>query len=195
MKTVSHVSALAIVTVIILLVYTSVQQSYRSVANDPQVQLIRDLKGRLEAGKPIDTYFNVDTIDLEKSLSVFVEIYDTKGKPIKSSGLINSKLPVLPAGVLNVTKSSGEDWVTWQPQKNVRLAMGVAKVNAPPVAFIAVGRSLVEVENRTAKLKQMIISAWIICLIIIVIHFNVQSYLSKAKKVDFVQEQQMAGHE
>ncbi|MGE5518504.1 MAG: hypothetical protein ACM3VS_01170 [Candidatus Dadabacteria bacterium] len=181
MKLFQHLCALLIVTVLILLIYTSVQQTYRSNANDPQVQIAGDLKYKLEAGKPIDNYFHSDTIDLERSLLVFIETYDDHGKPLKSSGLLNNQLPVIPAGVLNVAKEKGEDWVTWQPGKQLRFALGVVKVNTPTIAYVAVARSLKEVEKRTGRLVQMIIISWAMCFFIIVLSYVVQGYNDKSE--------------
>ena len=53
MKILQHLSALAIITIIMTLIYASVQQTYRSNANDPQMQIVNDLKNNLQEGKPI----------------------------------------------------------------------------------------------------------------------------------------------
>jgi hypothetical protein len=41
---VTHLAAAIIITVVMLLIYACVQQSYRSSANDPQLQIARDLR-------------------------------------------------------------------------------------------------------------------------------------------------------
>src|SRR3954470_16463500 len=114
MKIIQHLSTIAIITVIMVLIYASVQQTYRSNANDPQIQVLHDLKDHLQKGKPVESMF-LDTIDLETSLSMFVETYDAGGKPIQSNGYLNGQLPQLPAGVMDNAKNLGENWVTWQP--------------------------------------------------------------------------------
>ncbi|MFL5772926.1 MAG: hypothetical protein ACJ75F_07205 [Flavisolibacter sp.] len=172
MKILHHISALVIITVVMALIYASVQQTYRSNANDPQTQIINDLKNNLHEGKISPEVFS-DSIDLEKSQSVFVESYDEKGIPVKSSGYLHGKFPQLPKGVIEFARRNGEHWVTWQPQRNVRMAMGIAKVNADPVSFIAAGRSLDEVEARESNLVTMVFIAWVICCAIVLLNWLV----------------------
>ena len=47
MKSVQHLCALGIITIILGLIYASVQQVYRNSANDPQVQLAHEIANRL----------------------------------------------------------------------------------------------------------------------------------------------------
>jgi hypothetical protein len=176
MKTMSYLSAMVIITVIMGLVYASVQQTYRSNANDPQIQIAHDLKDHLQKGKP---FAFDDTIDIEKSLSVFEEAYDKNGDPIQSTGFLNGKMPLLPKGVFEHAKANGENWVTWQPQHNVRMAMGIVYVNAAPIAFLAVGRSLREVEERVSRLTNMVFIGWVLCISIVLINWLVQFYRKK----------------
>src|SRR5579875_2687818 len=161
MKTLQHLSAIIIITIIMGLIYGSVQQTYRSNANDPQTQIVHDLKNRFQNDK---TVLFDDSVDLEKSLAVFKESFDANGNPLQSSGFLNGKLPQLPKGVFDFVKTHSEEWVTWQPQTNVRMAMGVIRVNAAPVAYLAVGRSLKEVEERVSKLTTMVALAWALCM-------------------------------
>ena len=44
MKISTHIAAFLIITVVMATVYASVQQVYRSCANDPQQQIAEDLK-------------------------------------------------------------------------------------------------------------------------------------------------------
>ncbi|HSZ84839.1 MAG TPA: hypothetical protein VK787_02350 [Puia sp.] len=87
-----------------------------------------------------------DTIDLAKSLDFFAVLYNKDVDVIRSSASLNNKNPVLPKGVFDVVKISGEDRVTWQLQKNVRIAMIIIKINPAPVNYAAVGLSLRETE-------------------------------------------------
>jgi hypothetical protein len=182
MRSLHYLSAIVIITTIILLVYASVQQNFRSNANDPQIQIAHDLKTYLENGKPANALFS-DTIDLARSLAVFKSTYDHNGKPIQSTGYLNGKLPQLPSGVFNYVRNNGEDWVTWQPEPNVRLAMGILKVSSFPISYIAVGRSLKEVEERTSRLINMAVISWILCVGVILINWLVYYYYVKRSPV------------
>ena len=183
MKFLQHLSAILIITIIMGLIYASVQKTYRSNANDPQTQIIHDLKDRLQEGKPVGELFS-DTVDLEKSLAVFIETYDEEGKPLQSSGYLNGQLPKLPNGVFDQVKAKGEDWVTWQPRPDVRMAMGILGVNTSAVSYVAVGRSLKEVEERVSRLVKMIIISWALCVLVILFNLFVQfnSYKTKIQK-------------
>ena len=172
-----HFTAAVIITGILLLVYASVQQSHRSTANDPQLQLARDLSNGLSSGRSISKLLPPNTIDIAQSLAVFAETFDHQGKPLQSTGFLNGQLPQPPLGVLDFTQSNSEDVITWQPQSDVRMAMVYEKVNSSGVGFVAVGRSLKEVEVREANLIRMIGITWIACMVILLVHLLVQKYL------------------
>lgn len=165
----SYLSALAIVTIVILLVYVAVQQNYRMTANDPQVQIARDAAERLEHNRPV-TFFTPDTVNLSKSMAVFTAYYDAHQKPVASTGYLDGAIPKLPEGVLDYAKKHAEDRITWQPRKNVRLAAIVKYVSSPSVSYVVAGRSLQEVEVREGNLFKMVIIAWILCFAIILIN-------------------------
>lgn len=174
-----HLVAASIITVMILLIYASVQQVHRSSANDPQIQIARDLSNAMSKGKSIDRLISTDTIDITQSLSVFTEVFDKNGDPLKTTGYLNSRIPQPPPGVLKFTNANHEDVLTWQPQNNVRMAMVFEKIDAPGEGFVAVGRSLQQTEVRESSLVKMIGIAWITCIIILFVHFLIQSYLYK----------------
>ena len=176
MKIIQHLSAIAIATIIMGLIYASVQQNYRSNANDPQAQIAHDIRDHLQRGKP--QMFD-DTVELESSLSVFKETYDQDGNPIQSTGFLNGKMPQLPKGVFEYAKSNGEHWVTWQPQRDVRMAMGIVRVNASPIAYLAVGRSLKDVEEREGRLTKMIFMGWVLCISVVLVSWLVTYYSYK----------------
>jgi len=176
---VSHIAALMIVTVLCGLVYASVQQSHRSAANDPQLQIAGDLKNAIEDNQPVIKWM-ADSIELSRSLSVFKVLYNRDGQPLQSTGFLNGHMPSLPPGVLDFANTHGEDVVTWQPQSGVRMAMVVEVVKSPQISFIAVGRSLKEVENRESNLTTMVTIAWFVCVCIIILHVLLMFFSKKS---------------
>src|SRR5437868_6814048 len=118
----NYLFATGIITIIILLVYATVQQSYRTAANDPQIQLSEDIAERLSAGKPVDTYFS-DTIDISKSLSTFITLFDGSGNPVRSTGYLDGQMCKLPSGLFDHTRKNQMHSVTWQPRSGVRMAI------------------------------------------------------------------------
>jgi hypothetical protein len=167
-----YASAFIIISVILLLVYATVQQSHRSGANDPQLQMAYDIAAQLESGKE---YTPGDTINLAKSLAPFVVLYNKEGQPTQSSGYLEGRFPQVPTGVLNYARTHGEDVVTWQPRSDVRMAMVIKSITSPSASFVAVGRSLQGVEQREAGLRKMVFMAWLICLVILGLSWVVSS--------------------
>jgi Mg2+/citrate symporter len=73
----------------------------------------------------------------------------------------------LPAGLFEHAKKNGMHSVTWQPEKGIRMALVLVHVHSPIVEFVAVARSLREVETREYNLSIMAFIAWIACIILI----------------------------
>ena len=174
----AHGAAAAIITMLCGLIYVSVQQSHRSGANDPQLQIARDMRERLENNQSIDEFMRGDTIDLSKSLGIFKVLYDINGKAVQSTGLLDGKLPRLPGGVFEFAMKNKEDVLTWQPRKGIRMAIVVESAGSHDAGFVAVGRSLNEVEKRVAALTTMIFIGWLACLGVVFIHWLI-IFLSK----------------
>jgi hypothetical protein len=171
---------IAIITVIFGAIYAAVQQSYRTAANDPQMQIVRDIDSRLHHGKPVESFFT-DTVDIAQSLSTFAALYDVKGKPVNASGYLDGRMIQLPAGVFDFTKSHDEYEVTWQPQNDIRMAMVIIKTNASPFGFVASGRSLQQVEIREHSLVSMTFIGWLVCIAVILVHAVFQFYFVSQK--------------
>ena len=76
----------------------------------------------------------------------------------------------MPNGVFDFTKANKEDRITWQPQNGVRMAMVLLYSNTGSIGFIAVGRSLQEVEVREHNLVTTIFIGWIICIGLILLY-------------------------
>jgi hypothetical protein len=158
-----------------------VQQAHRSGANDPQLQLARDIEAKIRYDKPFDQLLPNDSIDISQSLGNFVTFYNARGVAVQSTGMLDNKLPQLPPGVFDFTRNYKEDVFTWQPREGVRIA---TVLEATPNGFVAVGRSLREVEVRENNLVDMIIIAWIASLTVIALHLLVQTWLKPTRNVE-----------
>jgi len=139
---------LIMIVIIFFVIYGSGQQIIRQSANDPQIQLANDISDKLEIGANPAEIIPKDSINVEKSLSPFVIIYDNEGKPILSSGVLNGNIPNPPSGVFDYTRRFGEERFTWQPQRNVRIATVLKRFNGNNPGFVLAGRSLKEIEER-----------------------------------------------
>ena len=109
---VSHLAAAIIISGIILFIYAGVQQVHRSMANDPQLQLARDLRDAVANGKSTAHLIPPDTINLDKSDAVFTVVYNSAGMPLQTTALLGNKVPQIPKGVMEFTNQYLEDAVT-----------------------------------------------------------------------------------
>lgn len=174
-----HVAAAILVTGILLLVYTSVQQQYRTGANDPQIQIARDAAVKLRQGKPINQILQPDTVDMEQSLSSCIQLYSPAAKLVASTGFIGTVPPAAPAGVFEKARQDGEYMVTWQPTAMARMAAVVLYTGGVNGNYILVARQLEEVEKREAALVKMVFMCWLACMLVISAHGLLQAYLNR----------------
>ena len=157
----------AAITGMCLLVYATVQQSFRTGANDPQIQIAEDATSQLASGtRPASLRAIVagPSADIEQSLATFVIVYDERGTVLVGTGMLGGRVPVPPAGVFTVAREQGEDRVSWQPTRHARIAAVVRHSSAGQGAFVLAGRSLREIEVRELSLRTMCAIAWIALL-------------------------------
>ena len=157
----------AAITGICLLVYATVQQSFRTGANDPQIQLAEDATTQLASGthpESLRAIVGGPSVDIEQSLATFVIVYDERGTVLVGTGMLGGRVPVPPAGVFAVAREHGEDRVSWQPTRRARVAAVVRHSAAGNGAFVLAGRSLREIEARESSLRMMCAMAWIMLL-------------------------------
>ena len=57
MKIFQPLSAVLVITIIMGLIYASVIQTYRSNTSDPQIQIVHDIKDRLQRDKQVGELF------------------------------------------------------------------------------------------------------------------------------------------
>lgn len=147
-----------------LLIYAAVQQAHRSGANDPQIQLAEDAVRSLEGGASAEAVLPATKVELGIGLLPFVIVYDGQGRPVAGSGTLHGQLAAPPQGVFDFVRTNGEERVTWQPERGVRIASVVRRSAAPAAGFVLAGRSLREVEEREANLRRMCALALVLTL-------------------------------
>ena len=140
----------AVTTVLCGLVYVAVQQVLRHSANDPQIQMAEDAAGALASGATVETVLPPAKVEIAQSLAPFLAVFNTAGEPLASSGFLHGKPLHLPPGVLKYVREHGEERVTWQPERGVRMASVVVNFEGPKPGYVLAGRSLREVEKREA---------------------------------------------
>lgn len=160
-----------IATVLGLALYAIPQQVLRQGADDPQIQIATDLAARLDNygvgdGLRQGALFNsTGSVDMARSLSPFVIVYDDRGRPIGSTAQLNGKMPAPPAGVFDYVRTHGEERVSWQPVmgsiRGVRIAAVVERVSGPQPGFVLAGRSLREVQARIDHVQNLAGLTWL----------------------------------
>jgi hypothetical protein len=157
----------AISTVLALALYVIPQQVLRDGANDPQVETAKDVAAWLGTYGVTKGFqqgpFAHDQrlVDISRSLSLFLIVYDDEGHPLGSTAQLEGQTPVPPAGVFNYVRSHGEERVTWRPASGVRIAAVVERVNGNEPGFVLAGRSLSEVQARIDHVRNLAALTWL----------------------------------
>ena len=187
-KTVVFIVLAVMVTLISGTIYVSVQQVYRNDANDPQVEAVEKIIELLNQGAPAEAITAQSSpVDMSKSLSLFIIIYDKDGKEIASSANLNNNSPTLPSGVMDYVKTRNEHRFTWQPEKGVRAAVVMGKIENDG-GYVLAGRSLMEVEKSIGELAKIVGFSWLILLLLAAKLSWILGFVGKAKNITLVEK-------
>ena len=144
------------------LVYVEVQQTLRSGANDPQVQLAEDAAARLDAGAAAGSVVGGSTmLDPSSSLAPFVIVFDSSRTVLAADATLDGGTPVPPRGVLDAAQPGSPNMVTWQPRSGVRIASVTVKWNG---GWVLAGRSLRRVEEQEQNAELLAGAGWLVML-------------------------------
>ena len=155
------------ITLLCGLLYISVQQVLRQDANDPQIQIASDASQKLSQGTESQQFImRYPVVDISKSLSPFLIIYNSQGHEVASSGKINMIVPEVPQGVLLYAKNHRYDRFTWETKESIRIAAVVVPFSGQQSGYVLAGRSLWEVETRESNLLFLVGIGWIVTLFI-----------------------------
>jgi energy-converting hydrogenase Eha subunit C len=167
----------AISTIICLLVYVTVQQSIRTGANDPQIQMAEDAVRALERGEAIEKVVPAGKVEIERSLAPFLMIYDDAGHLLAGSGSLHGAATAPPIGVFEHARSNGQNRVTWKPEAGNRLAAVILPTTAKPAAYVLAARSLREIQNRADYTQNVAAGALVatFCVILLAVGVDLLS--------------------
>jgi hypothetical protein len=166
-----------------LALYSIPQQVLRQGANDPQIALATDASTSLEQGTLPAAAISAGSVDMARSLTPFVIVYDDQGHPLASQAQLDGQIPAPPSGVFDYVRQHGEERVSWQPilgttsnkdeksalhggmtpqrGRGVRIAAVIQRVNGAHPGFVLAGRNMREVEAREEQVRQMAGLTWI----------------------------------
>lgn len=146
-------AAAGIIVVMFGTIYTVVQQSQRSDANMPQIQIAEDTAQQLNHGIKLPE-LDTQSIDMSTSLAPFYIVYTKSGQPAAGTGSIGGAFPLPPFGVLQASNGKPYSAITWQPNGSTRIA---AVIVAADNYYVLSGRSLKQIEQN--ENKTLLISA------------------------------------
>jgi hypothetical protein len=139
-------------------------QVLRLSANDPQIAMAGDLAARLESGVAAAEAVPSASVDMARSLSPFVIVYDDAGHPVVSQARLNGSIPAPPMGVFDSVRQHGQQRISWQPirgrEHGVRIAAVIERVSGSNPGFILAGRNMREVEAREGVVGKLAALTW-----------------------------------
>jgi hypothetical protein len=147
------------VTLIFFTIYAVVQQTYRTGADDPQVQMARDAAAQL-AHSEVQTLLPSAPVDIAQSQAPFMLVFNAQSHLVATNAWLNGQPPAIPAGVIDTARSKGENRVSWQPAAGVRAAIVAVAAPGSQGQVVVVGRSLREVEARESRLGFGLFIGW-----------------------------------
>jgi hypothetical protein len=143
------------------LIYATMQQTFRRMADMIPVQWAEDAAATLARGQMPDTLRSSAKVDLAESLSPYLIYLNDEAQPINSTAALNGKEPVPPRGVFETARRNGRFRVTWQPRPGVRSATCIIHFTGQNSGFVAAGHSLRETERDIEGIGQLIFAGWI----------------------------------
>jgi hypothetical protein len=159
----------AICSMFALAMYATVQHALRSGANDPQLQMADDAVAQLEQGADAAFVVGSRQVNMARSLSPFLIVYDTNGEPVASAAQLSGHAPTPPLGVFRYATDHQRNVLTWQPQRGVRIAAVVQPFAGQHAGFVLAGRSLRVVEDREAATLKMVGLAWLGTMVVVLL--------------------------
>lgn len=140
--------------------YLIEQQQLRLDANDQLVQIANDITLALAQGAPYSTFTSPRPVDMSRSLSPYAIIFDEEQKMQTGSGVLDGVIPRPPKGVFEYLKLHGEERVTWEPRRGVRVALVGVYHDGVNSGFVFAARSLSEVERKIDQLAKLTVFVW-----------------------------------
>lgn len=144
------------------LVFVVALQNLRFQANNPQLQMSQDIAYQISQGKDPSSLLPNYVVDISKSLSPFVIVFDNVGKAVATNADVQGEIPPIPIGVLEAAGFTGENSVTWQPREDIRAAVVVTGYSGNSAGYVLVGRSLKLVEQQQQQLMLTMGIGWLV---------------------------------
>jgi hypothetical protein len=156
-------TAMVVTTILFATVYVVAQQLGRLSANDGPERLASQVAVEVQAGQST-TLDAQPHVDLSRSLAPFVVVEDASGKPVAGSGFLTGSLVAVPIGVLTTAAKTGQDNVTWQPQRGLRFATVTLRAGD---RLVTAGQSLRPSELRDQTFQLLVGAGWLAAMLVL----------------------------
>jgi hypothetical protein len=175
----------AMITLLCGIIYIVGQQGFRASADDPQYQMAEDAVIAINKGAdPKSLISTTTTLEIAKTLSPYLIIYDRSGNVSAGSAVLNGKPLKVPQGVLDYIQKHGADHATWQPQPGIRQAMVGLSTNASKGYVVIAGRSLRKIEERIERLGERVAFGWAMSLLAMLVVVTLQQVAVKKRSLE-----------
>ena len=166
--------AVLLVTLVFGSVYVALQQLGRSSANEAPAAAVA---AHLQLAEP--TAAPGARLELTHDSGVFVIVYGADDRPESGSATLHGELPAVPRGVLEATRTSGFDAVTWQPEPGLRMAI----VTRPSDGKVVVaGQSLAPYEDRDRRTMIILAFGWLCSVLVIAAGYGASEFLGRRQE-------------
>jgi hypothetical protein len=152
-------------TLVLGAAYSMVQQEARLSANVGPITTAESAKHLLESGSRPEKVIVGQKANLRSDYHIFSIVTDTNRRILASSAQLDGKTPLPPKGVFDYTAKHGSEQITWEPAKDVRLAIYTTTYKfADGSGYIISGQPLKITEDRIGKITLIAITAWVIII-------------------------------
>jgi hypothetical protein len=140
----------------------------RNGADQPQIQMADTYASEIASGAQPERVIPPGDVDLQQGLEPFAIFYNDQGVPVSANGHLNQAIPTPPPGVFAYVRVHGSDRISWQPQRDVRIAAILRRVNGPNPGFVLAGRSLRVVEEQVTLFFRMVFIGWFVLVVLLI---------------------------
>jgi hypothetical protein len=154
----------ALFTVSCITAYGLARQGVRGAANYPQIDMAEEAAAQLADGVPVSPILDTSKgiADIAKTSLPFMAIYSEDKVSVGYTGSFNGEAPLPPSGVFEYALKHDQNVVTWQPEKNTRIALVVRHIKGKDSGYLLVGKSLRAAESQIASLTVLALIGWFV---------------------------------
>lgn len=139
-----------------LMIFFVGQKLIRENANNPQLQISREMAGALTGDIDVaQKFFSVQVNYKKSSLPFFMNFSET-GKLLASNGIYGEKVELPPQDIMEYAKSRSDYRFTWKLPGGTKVAAVTNRYEGKEPGFVLVARNLTENEQANKELTKLV---------------------------------------